>query len=512
MENSNKKSPMNHQDFLLSFQDLNLGKNLITSSDHETTTDPLSNSGYLLNDSNFPMAQNGVQSLEWPSTSSSNIWAYDNYNSNNQISSTKYYQKSILDYENIRKSINYECGSSSTYNSMNQSNFGQNLSNNMLSNSCIGVQESAADYSEDYNDWSNEDYSKCLDDLLNQSIAALYHGCLTNLGFDVIKMSKNPKASRLLQKFLELNNYYYIQRTLNEVLDSFFEVMIHESGHVFFLKLVEFCNDIQMELILSTFHVHVDLFVQTAFMKYGSKTIQMLIKILKNKPLAKYCSEIVSLKLVELMTHRTGRYVVEQCFHVFNENQNEVLFLRIISCFKELATNESGCASLNVCINCITNPLRKELLEKIANQSGYLANDPWGNYVVQHVLELGDEEVSSKIFSQLEKQYLTLAFKKGGSHVVEKCIESSKSGMISVVDALLADQKALIQLAKDPFGNYVIQKALKSTKDHRERTRHKALARVLMAHCWDLVHNKLGKHVILSIKSLNPVSQRALYP
>ncbi|CAN4126978.1 unnamed protein product [Withania somnifera] len=352
----------------------------------------------------------------------------------------------------------------------------------MLSNSCIGVQETARhnELPLDYKDWSGEDYSKCLNDLLNQSVAALYYGDMLNSGFDVVKMAKNPK------------------------------VMIEESGHAFFLKLVEFCNDKQMELILCTFHLHVDLFAQTAFTKYGSKAIQMLIRSLKKKPLAKYCSEIVSLKLVELMTHRTGRYIVEQCFHVLNEKQNELLFRGIISCFKELATNESGCASLNVCINCITNPLRKELLEKIASQSGYLANDPWGNYVVQHVLELGYNEISCKIFSQLKKQYLTLAFKKGGSHVVEKCIESSKSGMISVVDVLLADAKALVQLAKDPFGNYVIQKALKSTKEHREEMRHQALARVLMSRSAVLVNNKPGKHVILSIKSLNPVSQRAL--
>lgn len=56
----------------------------------------------------------------------------------------------------------------------------------------------------------------------------------------------------------------------------------------------------------------------------------MLIKSLKKKPLAKYCSEIVSVKLVELMTHRTGRYVVEQCFHVLNEKQNEVNLLHIL--------------------------------------------------------------------------------------------------------------------------------------------------------------------------------------
>ncbi|KAF3619100.1 hypothetical protein FXO38_06423 [Capsicum annuum] len=427
------------------------------------------------------------------------------------ISSTKSSQKSILDSADISKSTtNNEYGSSSTYNSMNQSIFGQKSSHNTSNNSCIGFQE-CADHNElplGYNNWTNEGHSMCFNDLLNQSVAALCYSYLPNPGFDVVKLAKNPKSSRILEKLLELNNYHYKQRILNDVLDSFFEVMIDDSGHSFFLKLVEFCNDAQMEQILCTFHLRVDLFAQTAFMRHGSKAIQMLIKSLKKKPLAKYCSEIVSVKLVELMTHRTGRYVVEQCFHVLNEKQNEVLFRRVISCFKELATSESGCASLNVCINCITNPLKKELLEKIASQSGYFAHDPWGNYVVQHVLELGDEEISRKIFSQLEKQYLSLAFKRGGSHVVERCIQSGKSGMISVVDVLLSDAKTLVQLAKDPFGNYVIQKALQSTKEYREETRHQALARVLMARSSVLVNNNPGKHVIISIRNLNPVYQR----
>ncbi|PHU19885.1 hypothetical protein BC332_11036 [Capsicum chinense] len=61
--------------------------------------------------------------------------------------------------------------------------------------------------------------------------------------------------------------------------------------------------------------------------------------------------------------------------------------------------------------------------------------------------------------------------------------------MISIVDVLLSDAKTLIQLAKDPFGNYVIQKALKSTKEYREETCHQALARVLMARSSVLVNN-----------------------
>ncbi|WMV53011.1 hypothetical protein MTR67_046396 [Solanum verrucosum] len=203
----------------------------------------------------------------------------------------------------------------------------------MLSNSCIGVQGSAH-YNRpplDHNNWSRE----CLSYLSNQS---------------VVKMARNPKDSRLLQKILELNNYDHIQKIL-EVLSSIYEVMICESGHALFVKLVEFCNNQQLHLILSTFQFHMDLFLQTAFTKNGSMSIEMLI----------------------------------------------VLY-RVISYFRDLATNVNGCCiSLDVCIDHITNPLRKELLERIVNQSAYFAHDPSRNYVVQHILKLGDIEISNKV-------------------------------------------------------------------------------------------------------------------
>lgn len=154
---------------------------------------------------------------------------------------------------------------------MNQSIFGQKSSHNTSNNSCIGFQE-CADHNElplGYNNWTNEGHSMCFNDLLNQSVAALCYSYLPNPGFDVVKLAKNPKSSRILEKLLELNNYHYKQRILNDVLDSFFEVMIDDSGHSFFLKLVEFCNDAQMEQILCTFHLRVDLFAQTAFMRHG---------------------------------------------------------------------------------------------------------------------------------------------------------------------------------------------------------------------------------------------------
>ncbi|KAH0711228.1 hypothetical protein KY289_007187 [Solanum tuberosum] len=251
MENSLMKSPMKDEDDLPSFQEFNWEE----TTDDDTFDSPMKDED-----------DRKIVEYQWPSTNSANIWA-------NEIS-----QKCISDHADIRKSANYEHGSSSTYHPINQYTLGQNLSNKMLSNSCIGVQGSA-DYNRpplDHNNWSTEDYSECLSYLLNQSVG---------------KMARNPKDSRLLQKILEVNNYDHI-RMLDEVLSSIYEVMIYETGHALFVKLVEFCNNEQLNLILSTFQFHVDLFLQTAFTKNGNYVVQHILKLGDIEISNKVCSPL----------------------------------------------------------------------------------------------------------------------------------------------------------------------------------------------------------------------------
>lgn len=83
---------------------------------------------------------------------------------------------------------------------------------------------------------------------------------------------------------------------------------------------------------------------------------------------------------------------------------------------------------------------------------------------MQNVLSLRNRDVTARIVFSLRGQFVQLAKKTGGSHVVEKCMESSDFGIVSVVQEILVNPKASFRLAQDQFGNYVIQTALKKTK------------------------------------------------
>ncbi len=83
------------------------------------------------------------------------------------------------------------------------------------------------------------------------------------------------------------------------------------------------------------------------------------------------------------------------------------------------------------------------------------------NFVLQHVLGLDDPVFNEKICSILRGHYIRLSSQKGGSFVVEKCLNSN--GMIYVIQDLLSYNR-LCHLARNQYGNFVIQAALKATK------------------------------------------------
>lgn len=91
------------------------------------------------------------------------------------------------------------------------------------------------------------------------------------------------------------------------------------------------------------------------------------------------------------------------------------------------------------------------------------ASLPFRNFVVQHAVCLKNPIYSRKICENLKGHYVQLCGKKFGSHLVEKCIESCPSGMTYAIAEILEKNKAL-ELARNEYGNYVIQKALEITE------------------------------------------------
>ena len=96
--------------------------------------------------------------------------------------------------------------------------------------------------------------------------------------------------------------------------------------------------------------------------------------------------------------------------------------------------------------------------------------DAYGNYVVQYVLDVcGDDEVHAICESVIGK-VCVLAVQKFSSNVMEKCLERCTDRVREEYLNELNDTNQIRELMMDPFGNYVVQRAL-SVSTHAQAIR-----------------------------------------
>ncbi len=111
-----------------------------------------------------------------------------------------------------------------------------------------------------------------------------------------------------------------------------------------------------------------------------------------------------------------------------------------------------------------------------------LAQDQYGNYVIQHVVERGSPEERGVVYTALSPHILVLSRNKFASNVVEKLLlHSGAQERHDMVEAFLSDAGAaaaaaaedgsqacagggsggaLEAMMQDQYGNYVVQRAL----------------------------------------------------
>ena len=105
-----------------------------------------------------------------------------------------------------------------------------------------------------------------------------------------------------------------------------------------------------------------------------------------------------------------------------------------------------------------------------------LVQDPYGNYVVQYLLDLRRPELTLGIALGLQGAFVELSLQKFSSNVIEKCLRAGDGRVISVVCAEVTESSQLGQLLHDKFANYVLQTILTVGADAEVQRDHDLLS------------------------------------
>ncbi|XP_076891964.1 pumilio homolog 12-like [Bidens hawaiensis] len=315
-----------------------------------------------------------------------------------------------------------------------------------------------------------------------------------DLGERIYCMAKDQQGCRSLQKKFFEGTREDLENIFREVIVHIIELMTDPFGNYLVQKLLDVCDKHQHMQILRVITRKPGDLVRISCDMHGTRSVQKVVETLKTR---EQCSMVVSaLKpgIIGLMKNMNGNHVAQRFLQYLKPEFNEFLFEAATMKCMELATDRHGCCVLQKCLSHSDGEPRRRLVREITSNALILSQDPYGNYVVQYVFELQVPWATSAILDQLEGNYGDLAMQKYSSNVVEKCLKYAREECrVCIVNELMNNPR-LDQIMQDPYGNYVIQAALRSSKG----ALREALVEAIKPHVPTLRTSPYGKKVLSS--------------
>lgn len=295
----------------------------------------------------------------------------------------------------------------------------------------------------------------------------------------IYALSKYQQGCRFLQKKLDDKNSKNTQIILNELSEHLVELMIDPFGNYLFSKLMEHCNDDQKQMVVNK--ILPDL-MTTAFDMYGTQSLQKMMPFLQESQINSVVS-ILKANAISLIKHNKANYLIQYCLDNLPQKHNQWIYDAVVESIEEVSRDRVGCVIVKRCIDHANEEQKARLGEGVTNKALALVQDPFGNYVVQHILDkFSTEEQSLRLIRNLLGSITDLCTQKFSSNVVEKCLKVADGLTRASMLLEIIESEILPQLLNDRFANFVIQTAL----DVAEPEQRQALVKNILPH--------LGRH------------------
>ncbi|KAI8003540.1 hypothetical protein LOK49_LG08G01080 [Camellia lanceoleosa] len=289
-------------------------------------------------------------------------------------------------------------------------------------------------------------------------------------------MAKDQRGCRFLQRMFDEGTCQDVQIIFNEIIDHVVELMMNPFGNYLMQKLLEVCSEEQrLQIVLMVTEEPGDL-VRISLNTHGTRVVQKLIETLKTRQQISLVVLALQPGFLNLIKDLNGNHVIQRCLECLSKEDNKFIFDAAAKFCVDIATHQHGCCVLNRCIDKSVGKYQEKLVAEIAANGLLLAQDAFGNYVVQYVIQ----EIplaAAGLISQFEGHYVHLSMQKFSSHVVEKCLKYFEESRPRIIHELLSVPH-FEQLLQDPFANYVIQSALEVSKG----TLHASLVHAVRPH------------------------------
>jgi hypothetical protein len=321
---------------------------------------------------------------------------------------------------------------------------------------------------------------------------------LTDIVGHVAEFSSDQHGSRFIQYKLEVATPEERKMIFDEISPVALNLMTDVFGNYVVQKFFEFGDEYQKSILVKE-HLLGNI-LDLSLQMYGCRVVQKALEHTSLECQLQIISELEG-NILRCVKDQNGNHVIQKAIERIP--QKHVQF--IIDSFKgeifNLASHPYGCRVLQRIFEHCKDSQSEPLMDEIHSHTLQLIQDQYGNYVIQHILEKGKNSDRALIISKIKGQVLQLSKHKFASNVVEKCVANASPSdkKVLIEEVITADGNiGLIQMMKDQFANYVVQKMLDvSVGEQRE-----FLVTKIKPHIPSLKKFTYGKHIISKIEKI----------
>ncbi|XP_004496908.2 pumilio homolog 12-like [Cicer arietinum] len=269
---------------------------------------------------------------------------------------------------------------------------------------------------------------------------------------------------RCLQAKIDEGNPRNVEAILSVVKDNIHELIKHPFANYLIQRIFKARNSVtyhqihSLVLLLTSNHQKL---IDVCKDNYGTRVMQNMLENINHPPTLYHILCTVECITLALMKNLNGSYVVLQCLKIFQPIYKKMLLDKVAQNCVEVATDKVGCTAIKKCLEHVGGMPIELLITGIVCNAMVLAVDPYGNYVLQYVIKMG---VKKMVIEVLQDNFVRLSMDKHASNVVEDLLRYSEENDVAVIVEEIMTSRDFLTVVRDPFGNYVAQRALECTK------------------------------------------------
>lgn len=204
--------------------------------------------------------------------------------------------------------------------------------------------------------------------------------------------------------------------------------------------------------------------------KASCKVVQLAIEV-GSRPDQEALAKGLEGHTMKLWNDPQGNHVLQQAINSIPKSVTGFIPKEMVRRAVNVAKHKYGCRVLQRLfeIHSLEDASMAAILEELVAEAQWLATDPFGNFVIQKILEVAPECPKRLIVGAILPNLVEVAQNRGGSCVVEKALLYCH-GLPEIRQKLVGElRKSAVAVASTKYGSFVVEKLADKDDDiHKE--------------------------------------------